>query len=227
MIRRLFSFLAMAVLACAQTTTALKQIKVTLDYLGESGTTLTMPIDASGNTDPEATVGLTVAGSREPIRFGDLFRNTRSDSFSDPLFLQLLRCAYVRLGGGQPNSAVFRANVNSVGSGTTGEAGIWMPKRTYYVGKIIRIGDESPTNPLWRVHYAETLTEANAPSSGSLTLDFTSLDVDVTNTPPTEILKDMIPGLILRRLSGTYANPPVAATLNTFRKQLNDMVIEY
>lgn len=221
MIRRLFLFLALVGLLGAEET--LRQVKVTLDYMGESGTTLSMPIDANGNTDPEALVGLTIEGNRQMIRFGNLFRNHIADTFDQELFKQLLRCANVRIGTGQPNTNLFKTNVN----GVTGEGGLWMPKRVYYIGKIERIGDESPANPLWRITFADNLTEANSVTGGSLSFEFTSLDIDVNNRPPATVVEHMLPGLILRRISGSHVNPPAPAQLNAFRDQVNALVIEY
>lgn len=202
---------------------------VILDYMGESGEFLTMPIDAEGNTDPDATVGLTIVndGSRNAIRFGDLFRNTHPDVFNNALFLQLLRCAWVRSGSGQPNSHSFRTAVNSAGAANTGENGIWMPRKTYWLGEIERLLDESPNNPSFRVHYADSLANASA-GTASENFDFTLWEIDESNRRPASIVKGMLPGIIQRRLGGTFVNPPVASTLNTFRNKVNtELVIEY
>lgn len=202
---------------------------VILDYMGESGDALAMPVNAQGDTDPDAIVGLTIVkdGSRNAIRFGDLFRNTHPDEFKTPLFLQLLRCAWVRSGAGQPNSHAFRVAVNSAGAAETGEAGLWMPRKTYYVGEIERLADESPNNPSFRVHYADSLANAQA-GIASENHDFMLWEIEESNRRPASIVKGMLPGVIQRRLGGTFVNPPHSSTLHTFRTKVNtELVIEY
>lgn len=200
----------------------LKSFKVQLDYM-----------EYGYPTDAESMVVLKIAEFQDPIRFGNLFRNTRADVFARPVFLQLLRCAIVRNAGeAQPNAGWLRNTINSGGANSqVGEAGLHMPKKTYYIGSIQADSvDDTPTNRSWRVFFSDSLAEANGSFPGGESNEpFTDWDVAAANQPSPEIIKDMLPGIIFRRISGSFVNPPefTQSALNGFKSQLEALTLEY
>jgi len=203
---------------------ALWPIQVILDYQGVDQGAVQYP------TSAEDFVGITIAGNRESVRFGNLFTNTHPDVLDDEHLKRCLRRALVRNGSPQPNAPDFRTIINTQANSVNGEGGLWLPKKTYYVGTIENKGGE-PSNRLWEMHYAESAAVANgAYPGGDLVLEFTDWDVQEDNRPlPSTIIKDL-PGLLRRRPLGTVSvNPPAfnQTALDAFRADLNALWLEY
>lgn len=203
---------------------ALWPIQVILDYQGVNQGAVQYP------TSAEDFVGITIAGNRESVRFGDLFSNTRADVIDDDHMKRCLRRALVRNGAPQPNSADFRTIINTAANSVSGEGGLWLPKKTYYVGTIENVGGE-PSNRLWEMHYSDSAATANGVyPGGDGVLNFSDWDVAEENRPLPATVKLDIPGLLRRRPLGTVSvNPPAfnPAALEAFRAALNALWLEY